>query len=83
MRAFRLRLVFRQPSSPFFLVCSRVLFCFVLFQTYDVCGPSHGLGFGLSLYGSIPCFAVPAVLSTPDSKNYSDVLAFHLGLVGL
>ena len=45
--------------------------CVVLFQTYDVCGPSHGLGFGLSLYGSIPCFAVLAVLSTPDSKNYS------------
>ena len=48
------------------------LFCYVvLFQTYDVCGPSHGLGFGLSLYGSIPCFAVLAVLSTPDSKKYS------------
>ena len=39
--------------------------CVVLFQTSDVYGPSHGLGFGLSLYVSIPFIAVPAVLSTP------------------
>ena len=39
--------------------------CIVLFQTSDVYGPSHGLGFGLSLYVSIPFITVPAVLSTP------------------
>ena len=56
-------------TAAFFLLS--LFSCVVLFQTYDVCGPSHGLGFGLSLYGPIPCFAVLVVLSTPDSKNYS------------